>query len=79
MKSNIIQLRTLPATSQVTPAAENPSSSLINFLWYLEQGKLQGIGIYRPKKRVQIKKKKIKQRMIQLLISDATSAPSAFH
>lgn len=78
MKSNIIQLRPLPATSQVTPAAENPSSSLIHFLWYLKQGKLQGIGIYRPKKKVQIRKK-IKKRMIQPLASDAASVPSAFH
>lgn len=56
MKSNIIPLRTLSATSQVTPTAENQSSSLINFLWYPKQGNLQGIGIYRPKKRVQIRK-----------------------
>lgn len=61
MKSNIIPLRALPATSQVTPAAENPSSSLINFLWTLKQGKLQGIGIYRPKKESKLGKKKSKE------------------
>lgn len=78
MKSNIIPLRTLSATSQVTPAAVNPSSPLINILWYLKQGKLQAIGIYRPRKRVQIRKK-IKRRLIQPLTSDAASVPSAFH
>lgn len=72
-------MRTLPATSQVTSSAENPSSSLINFLWYLKEGQLQGTDIYRPKKIVQVRKKKNKRRMIQLLTSDATSVPSAFH
>jgi len=57
MKSNITPLRTLPAASQVTPTAEDPSSSLINFLQYLKQGKFQGIGIYRPKKESKVEKK----------------------
>lgn len=78
MKSNIIPLRPLSATSQVTPAAVNPSSPLINSLWYLKQGKLQETGIYRPKKESK-SEKKIKRRMIQPLTSDAASVPSAFH